>query len=127
MAKEQNPDAYHGNGRLSQAAGKGFLCSKVAGVAAGVACAAAIVATVTLNKNISEQSVEQAVGIAKGVIGLAATSGFIFGAVDGWTKADRAIADHDRLAHDAQQARTLIHEAINNGTITARDVSLEKS
>lgn len=114
MAKEQNPDAYHGNGRISQAVGKGGVYSIIAGIAVGA----------SVGLLMKEQPLK---GVTFATTCLAMGAGFVGGGIDGWTKADRSIQDHDRLAHDAQEARTLIHQAVNQGMITPRNVSLEKS
>ncbi|TAF40543.1 MAG: hypothetical protein EAZ66_02910 [Alphaproteobacteria bacterium] len=117
MAQEQNPDAYHGNGRLSQAVGKGVTYAITAGV---VVLAAVMGSQKTITPTMPEGWGKYAAMAALGAVGA-------FGAVDGYNKADRSIQDHDRLAHDAEQARTIIHDAVNQGLLTPRDVAIEKS
>lgn len=117
MTQEQNPDAYHGNGRLSQAVGKGGISAALAFVAV---IAGGVVAQKTIAPNVSDLTFDKAAMLAAGIAGA-------FGAVDGYNKADRSIQDHTRLAHDAEQARTIIHDAVNQGLLTPRDVAIEKS
>jgi hypothetical protein len=112
MAKKEEQNEHHneGNGRVSQAAGKGLIYSAIAGVTVGVATFAA-----TQNMGRAIVAAEVAAGLA-----------FMGGSFHGWKKADTAIQDYDKLAEQNEQLTNFVVKAVKNqGTLVTQEKGVQ--